>query len=251
MLAGDTAVELDEGFTVTLSTPANATITTTAASGTIQNDDVLPPPELAIAALDALKPEGDSGTTAFTFTVTRTGDLKAASSAAYAVTGSGANPADAADFGGALPNGTVSFAAGESSQTVTVNVSGDNAVEMDEDFTVTLSAPANATLGTAMATGSILNDDVLPLPELAIAALDAVKAEGDSGSTAFTFTVTRTGDLTAASSAAYAVTGSGTNPADAADFGGTLPNGHGQLCRRRGEPDHHRQCQRRYRRRAG
>ena len=41
--------------------------------------------------------------------------------------GSGANPANAADFtGGVLPTGTVSFAAGETSKTITVNVAGDN-----------------------------------------------------------------------------------------------------------------------------
>ncbi len=183
-VTGDTAVELDEGFTVALSAPSNATLGTATASGTIQNDDVLPPPVLAIAALDAVKPEGDSGITAFTFTVTRTGDLTAASSAAYALTGSGTNAADANDFGGSLPAGTVNFAIGQASQTVTVNVSGDTVIESDEGFTVTLSTPANATISTATATGTILNDDVLPPPVLAIAALEAVKAEGDSGMTA-------------------------------------------------------------------
>ena len=224
-VAGDTTVEADEGFTVTLSAPGNGTITTATASGTIQNDDVLPPPDLAIAALAAVKPEGDSGNTAFTFTVSRTGDLSAASSVSYAVTGSGTAAADANDFGGTLPAGTVNFAAGEASQIVTVNVAGDTTVEADEGFTVTLSAPSNGTITTATASGTIQNDDVLPPPDLAIAALAAVKPEGDSGNTAFTFTVSRTGDLSAASSVSYAVTGSGTAAADANDFGGTLPAG--------------------------
>ncbi len=225
-VAGDTTVEPDEGFTVTLANPSNATLTTATASGTIQNDDVPPPPTLAIAATDAVKAEGNSGTTAFTFTVTRSGDLGGASTVAYAVTGSGASPADAADFGGALPGGTVSFAANEASKTVTVNVAGDTTVEPDEGFTVTLANPSNATLTTATASGTIQNDDVPPPPTLAIAATDAVQAEGDSGSTAFTFTVTRSdGDLSVASTVAYAVTGSGANTADATDFGGTLPSG--------------------------
>ena len=51
----------------------------------------------------------------------------------YAVTGSGANPANAADFaGGVLPSGTVNFAATQTSQVVTINVNGDTAVELDE-----------------------------------------------------------------------------------------------------------------------
>ena len=71
--------------------------------------------------------------------MTRTGSTTGASTASYAVTGSGANPAAAADFtGGVLPTGTVSFAAGETSKTITVNVAGDSTVEPGENFTVDL-----------------------------------------------------------------------------------------------------------------
>ena len=106
---------------------------------------------------------------AFTFTVTRTGSTAAASTASYAVTGSGATAAVAADFaGGVLPTGTVSFAAGEATKTITVNVAGDSTVELAENFTVTLSNPSAGTaIGTAAATGTILNDDSTttgPLP---------------------------------------------------------------------------------------
>ncbi|HZX82003.1 MAG TPA: hypothetical protein VFF19_00465, partial [Reyranella sp.] len=120
-----------------------------------------PSPTLSIAAANASLNEGNSGSTAFTFTVTRTGSTAAASTAAFAVTGSGANPAAAADFaGGVLPTGTVSFAAGETSKTITVNVAGDSTVEPGENFTVTLSNPSAGTaIGTAAATGTILNDD--------------------------------------------------------------------------------------------
>src|SRR5262249_53754531 len=111
-----------------------------------------PSPSLSIAAANASLSEGNSGSTAFTFTVTRTGSTTGSSTA---------NPAVAADFTGAtLPTGTVSFAAGEASKTVTVNVAGDTTVEPNEGFTVTLSSPSAGTvLGTASATGAILNDD--------------------------------------------------------------------------------------------
>jgi hypothetical protein len=220
-VSGDTMVEPDEGFTVTLSNASSpATITTAAAAGTILNDDSI---TLAIAATDAEKPEGNSGNTPFTFTVTRSGDASVATTVDYAVTGSGANPADAADFGGALPSGTVTFAVGETSQVITVDVSGDTAVEPDEGFTVTLSdASGPATITTAAASGTILNDDSITL---AIAATDAEKPEGDSGTTPFTFTVTRSGDTSVATTVDYAVTGSVANPANAADFGGALPFG--------------------------
>src|SRR6186997_2101426 len=116
---------------------------------------------LTIAATDASKAEGDSGSTLFTFTVTRSGNTSGASSATYTITGSGANAATAADFSGAaLPTGTVSFAPGETSKLVTINVAGDTTAEADEGFTVTLSAPsAGTTITTATATGTILNDE--------------------------------------------------------------------------------------------
>src|SRR5262249_60301679 len=53
-----------------------------------------------------------------------------------------------------LPTGTVSFAAGETSKLVTVNVAGDTTVETDETFTVTLSAPSAGTITTAAATST-------------------------------------------------------------------------------------------------
>src|SRR3546814_6227289 len=100
------------------------------AEGTILNDDAAPPASfLAIAADDAVRAEGGAGSTAFTFTVTRTGDTSAAGSVDYAVTGE----AGGSDFlGGSLPGGTVVFAAGETSTTLTVEAAGDNGFEAEE-----------------------------------------------------------------------------------------------------------------------
>ena len=119
------------------------------------------PTAFSITALSAIKDEGDSGTTTFTFTITRGGDLTCPASVDYAVTGSGANPANAADFGGTLPSGMVNFAALDGSEVLTILVSGDTDVEEDEGFTVTLSNPSYAheiTVVTAL--GLIQNDDV-------------------------------------------------------------------------------------------
>ncbi|MDB9445225.1 Calx-beta domain-containing protein, partial [Anabaena sp. CS-542/02] len=121
-------------------------------------------PTLAIAATDTVKEEGNTGNTSFTFTVTRSGDTTGASIVTWAVTGSGTNPVNAADFGGRLPSGTVNFAAGVTSQVITVNVRGEKVVETDESFTVTLSNPSNASITTATATGTILSDDLLTNP---------------------------------------------------------------------------------------
>ena len=70
-IQGDTTVEPNENFTVTLSNPTNgATITTATAIGTILNDDTAVP-TLAITATNANQTEGTSVTKPFTFTVTR------------------------------------------------------------------------------------------------------------------------------------------------------------------------------------
>jgi hypothetical protein len=86
-----------------------------------------------------------------------------AHAAAWAVTGSGANPATASDFvDGVLPSGTVSFAVGETSKTITVGVTGDGIVEFDEDFSISLSNPSvGLALATPSAAGRILNDDAI------------------------------------------------------------------------------------------
>lgn len=115
-----------------------------------------PTPMLSIEPDNAVQAEGDAGTTTFTFTVTRSGDTSGTTSVDFAVTGD----ADATDFGGTLPSGTVDFADGETSQTISIDVSGDTDIEPDETFTVTLSNPTGgATITTATADGTILDDD--------------------------------------------------------------------------------------------
>ncbi|PQO38019.1 hypothetical protein C5Y97_07990 [Blastopirellula marina] len=120
---------------------------------------------VSIAAGDAVKPEGDSGTTSFTFTVSRSGDGTGAVSVDYSVV---AGDTDTADFGGSLPTGTVNFADGDTApKTITINVSGDTDTETNETFDVVLSNIAGATLGNATASGTIQDDDAL-LPSVFI-----------------------------------------------------------------------------------
>ena len=228
-IAGDDAVEPEEGFAITLSAPsAGSSIATRSATGTIRNDDA----SLAIAAAGTAPSstlahaEGQTGSTPFLFTVTRTGATNQASTANWAVAGAGTAAASPGDFvGGAFPSGTVSFAAGETSRSITVQVAPDPLFEQNEGFTVTLSAPsAGTSIGPATASGTIQNDDFF---SVAIAATSAAKAEGNAGSTAFTFTVTRSGATGQGSSVGWSVTGSGASPASASDFtGGAFPSGY-------------------------
>ncbi|MFL5337067.1 MAG: calcium-binding protein, partial [Geminicoccaceae bacterium] len=177
---------------------------------------------LAIAAVSADQTEGNTGSKAFGFTFTRSGDLSTAIFVPWAVTGSGASPANATDFAnGVLPTGSIALAAGEARATLAVSVRGDTQLEPDEGFLVTLSSPTH---GIASASGLIRNDD--GAPSLSVAASSASLNEGNAGETAFGFTLSRTGDLSAATSVAWAVAGSGASPANAADFtNGLLPAG--------------------------
>ncbi|NJL42356.1 MAG: hypothetical protein HC935_01000 [Pseudanabaena sp. SU_2_4] len=113
-----------------------------------------------MAATNATQTEGNYGNKGFTFTVTRTGDTTSTSNASWAVAGSGTNPADVNDF--SSTSGTVNFLAGQTSQTVTVNVKGDAIAELDESFTVSLSGATGTTvIGAATAIGKIGNDDLI------------------------------------------------------------------------------------------
>ncbi|WP_349620134.1 Ig-like domain-containing protein [Azospirillum argentinense] len=186
---------------------------------------VVIPSRLAIAATDADKREGDSATTAFTFTVTRAGSTSGVLTVAWTVAagdGPGGTTLDAADFGGTLPSGTVSFADGETTKTITILVSGDTDIEPDETFTVTLSNPSvTATaIETASASGTIRNEDpvdpVLTLPgaqtvvagtAAAIAGLSVM--DGDSATVTVTLTPGN-GSLGLAGPAAVSTAGDGT-----------------------------------------
>jgi len=119
-----------------------------------------------LSVADASVTEGNSGTTDLAFTVSRVGGAAGAVSATWTVTLPGGEfGASAGDFApGTSFSGTVSFAAGQTSARIVLAVRGDQLPEFDERLTVTLSdATGGATIDRASATGTILNDDLLPL----------------------------------------------------------------------------------------
>jgi hypothetical protein len=99
--------------------------------------------------------EGNSGTTPLNFTVTLSKPVAWNVSVDYAMAnGSATAPSDFASA-----SGTLTFAPGETSKTITANVVGDTAIEPDETLSVQLSNPVNTTIATGSATGTIKNDD--------------------------------------------------------------------------------------------
>jgi VCBS repeat-containing protein len=151
VINGDTKYEATEQFFVNLSAAVNATISDSLALGTITNDDTLP----QISINDVSVAEGNSGTKLATFTVSLSNPSSASITVKYA-TADGTATAGS-DYVSA--SGTLTFAAGTTSQTVSVTINGDTAVEANEMFNVNLSAPTNSTIARATGTGTILNDD--------------------------------------------------------------------------------------------
>lgn len=131
---------------------------------------------------DVNQAEGDAGTTNFTFTVT----LSVASSQPLSVQYATVDGIAVAGSDYAAASGTLSFAANETSKTVTVAVNGDTASEVNETFFVNLSNASGATIADSQGVGTIRNDDGLP----GLAISDVTKFEGQRGSTSFTFTAT-------------------------------------------------------------
>ncbi len=163
----DTTYETDETLLLQLTSATGATLASiTQAYGTILNDD--PAPVISLAAdVSAVEDDTVNGG-AITFAVNLTGatalpasvNYSTAAGTATATSVCPAAPGDASrDYLGA--SGTLAFAPGDTSKHITVSLCLDDQVEPDETFTLTLSGETGATLGTATAAGTILDDDTL------------------------------------------------------------------------------------------
>src|SRR5262249_17284081 len=97
----------------------------------------------------------DSGTSAAVFTVT----LCAASTQPVTVAYSTADGTAQANSDYVPVSGTLTFAPGVTSLTISVPIIGDHIAEPTETFRVVLSQPTNATIAAGSATGTILDND--------------------------------------------------------------------------------------------
>ena len=83
-------------------------------------------------------------------------------------------------------DGTVTFAPGETTQTIHAHIYGDTLIEAKETYRIRLSAPTNATIADAVSVIAINNDDKPPTLSIA----DASIVEGDAGTKFMSLTVT-------------------------------------------------------------
>ena len=153
---GDNNTEGDETFDVDLSTPVNATLGNATDAVTIVDNDPIPPGSAVLTVTGLKQRETGSGTTTFTFTVTRSGDTTTAVNVDY-VTSDGTASASS-DY--AVASGNLAFATNQTIGTVDVNVNGDGLLEHNETFFLGLLNPSvGAAISTGQATGTIVNDD--------------------------------------------------------------------------------------------
>lgn len=147
---GDSVVEADETFFLDLKTPVGATLADSRGLAYVRNDDGTSLSIDNAATID----EGNSGTRGQTFTVhlapASTGTVTVGWSTAYDTAGS-------SDI--VTASGTLTFAPGETTKTIVVQVKGDLLVEAAESYKVVLKNPANAVIVDGQATATIRNDD--------------------------------------------------------------------------------------------
>ena len=178
-VTGDTSYEPNETFYLNLSSPVNALMGDSQGVATIANDDAAPP---TLAVNDVTVTEGNSGASQATFTVTlSTASASTVTVSYYTSSGTASSSSDYT-----YTSGSLSFAPGETSKTVSVNVLGDAVYEPNEIFYLNLSTPSGATIADSQGIATITNDDVAPT----LAVNDVTVTEGNSGFTYFNFTVT-------------------------------------------------------------
>ena len=168
--------------------------------------------------------EGDAGSRLVQFTLTREGGADAFS-VGFATTDGTAS----AGIDYEATSGTVDFAAGQTTATVSVAILGDPESEADETFFLNLSdATAGATLADWQGQATIINDDALPI---SVAIGDASVLEGDAGQAFATFTVTRSGGTGAFSVAFETMSSTAVAGTDFAPASGVLDFAEGETAK--------------------
>jgi hypothetical protein len=174
-VCGDTTLENNENVRLTLSGPVNATLPAATASGTILNDE---PPQATVADVSVIEgtPPANAGINAADHTTWARPQVRLSQPTTLPVsvnlqTQNGTAVGRSTPCGKPLAIGTlpgdfssrssvVSIPAGTTTVSVDVGVCKDTRAEPDENLTVTLSNPVNATLGgQSSAVITIRNDD--------------------------------------------------------------------------------------------
>jgi hypothetical protein len=190
---GDGRDEDAENMNVWLGSPAGATLADSLGRITIDDDDAT-----YLAVNDVAVVEGEAGTTAANFTITRSGGTAATSTVEWKTVTSTAYATAGTDYV-AVAADTVTFAPTETTKTVSVTVNGDPEAEPHERIGVALQRPSGAFVSDDLGIATIVADETSLV-------VNDVRLPGiaDGTTLAALFTITRSGPLTATSSVQYA-----------------------------------------------
>lgn len=148
----DIRFEQNEWSFVKLSNATNATISGSGqGQGTIRNDDTWP----LLTVSDVTKLERSSGSTAFVFTVNLSKPYSDTVTVRYATADGTAKSGK--DY--QATSGTLTFAPGETTKTITVYVKADRTQESNEVFYLNLFSNTNASIADNQGLGTIQDDD--------------------------------------------------------------------------------------------
>jgi Metallo-peptidase family M12B Reprolysin-like/Calx-beta domain len=172
--SADTAVELDETIVITLAAGTDYTVgTSSAITGIILNDDVLPTISIAATDPNAAEQNRDPGV----FTVTRTGATTNSLIVNFGIGGTAANTTDYDNI-----TGTLTIPIGQASATVTITPVDDNLIEQAETVILNLSNSVNYNIGSPNnATVTITDNDVAIPGTISFTANNVSNNEGNSG----------------------------------------------------------------------
>jgi N-acetylneuraminic acid mutarotase len=137
-----------------------------------------PPPAPSLSIDDRTLVEGNAAT--MVFTVTLSNPHTTAITVDYATSDGSATAGP--DYTAAA--GTLTFAPGQTSRTITIAINNDIVSEAQETFFVNLGNAVGADIDDAQAVGTILNDDTVT-----VSIGDASVVEGNAGATVVLFTV--------------------------------------------------------------
>jgi Bacterial Ig domain/Calx-beta domain len=218
--SADLTVEPDETVVLTVTSGTGYTVgSPSVATGTILNDDT------SVSVAVSPGSVAEDGATNLVYTFTRTGVISTSLAVNFSVGGTatfGASPDDYTQTGATSftpPTGVVTFAAGSSTATVTVNPEADSTVEPDETVILTVTAGSGYNVGApASASGTITNDDT----DVSVAVSPSSVAE--DGATNLVYTFTRNGVTSSALTVNFSVGGTATfgpSPNDYTQTGAT------------------------------
>jgi hypothetical protein len=201
LVNGDTAFEPNETFFVNLSNNSfNSTLPFgTKGTGTITNDDAIPTVQFASASSS-----GAESASLVDLQVTLSNTTYQTVIVNYIVDATSTATGGGVDY--TLTAGSVTFTPGENSKDISFTVNDDNVAESDETVIVDLTSPSNANIGSPSSHAYTIQDNDAA-PSFSID--DVTHIEGNSSTTSYAFTVTKTGTTGLSASVDFATANGG------------------------------------------